>query len=229
MKQILLLIASLTAALSFSCNWTPPEPALEIAGESILHSELSCPDRLSESTDQCREMERLKTRRLIFDRMLDKGLIVSGAELGEGVETQIESLTGRMLPSFERHALVMKCHAIAALESLGEPVEPDIACVQVDPRQVDQLVGALSRRELRELVEDDLVAKMSDAQQVNLRAEATLGTIRARLRETGKDEAEFWTEVYDSLDPVFYDVRLQMGPSEVITGAPDGWRQTEGS
>lgn len=229
LKQTVLLIASLAASLALSCNWVPPEPAMVIAGEPVPRSELSCPDRLPDSADQCREIERLKTRRVIFDHMLDKGLAASGATVGAQVDEQIDSLIARMAPSFEQHAVIMRCHAIAALESLGEPIEVDPSCLFVDPRQVDQLVASLSRRELRELVEDDLVAKMNEAQRTNLRAEATLGSIRDRLQQTGRDEAEFWSEVYDSLDPLFYDARLEMGPAEVITGNPAGWRQAEDS
>lgn len=199
-----------------------------IAGEAIPRSELACPDLLPAASDQCRDLERMKTRRLIFDRMLDRALTVSGVTVGGETEQQIESLASRMAPSFERHAEIMRCHAIAALESLGEPVESDPGC-EVDQQQVEQLAGNLSRRELRELVEDDLVAKMNEAQRLNLRAEATLGLIREHLGETGRDEAEFWTEVYESLDPTFYDARLAMGPAEVVTGSPTGWRHPERS
>ena len=229
LKQTILMMLSFVAALVTSCSWQPPEPAMVIAGEEIPWAELSCPDRLSESSEQCREIERLKTRRLIFDRMLDQAITESGVVVGDDVSRQVDSLASRMEPSFRRHAEIMRCHAIAALQAMGDPVDDDPGCAPVDQGQVDQLVGNLSRRELRELVEDDLVAKMSAAQKTNLRAEATLGLVRDHLEGTGRDEEEFWSEIYDSLDPLFFDARLAMGPAEVITGNPAGWRHQQGS
>lgn len=194
-----------------------------IAGEAIPRSELSCPDRLPDASERCHELERLKTRRLIFDRMLEKAVALSGVNVGEQAQQQIDTLASRMEPSFQQRALVMRCHAIAALQLRGEPVESDQECMIVDDRQVRQLADNLSRAELRELIEDDRVAKMTEAQKANLRAEVRFGMIRDHLRSTDRDEEQFWTEIYESLEPRFYDARLQMGPAEVITGDPAGW------
>lgn len=218
---------SFVAALFLSCSWQPPEPAMRIAGEAIPRSELACPDRLPDDSEQCHELERLKTRRLLFDRMLDRAVASGGVDVAPDTQRQIEELASRMEPSFQQHALIMRCHAIAALQLRGEPVEGDPACMVVDDRQVRQLADSLSRAELRELVEEDLVAKMIEAQKANLRAEVRFGLIQEHLRSAERDEEDFWTEIYESLEPRFYDARLQMGPAEVITGDSSGWRGRE--
>ena len=207
---------------SMSCRWTPPETAVRIGDESIPIGELECPDLLPENSDQCRELSRMKMRRILFDRMLDRAAELTGARLSPQDEDQVEGLIERIGPMHERYETAMDCHAMAALARLGEDVQPDPDC-RVDPSQVDQLVASLSRRELNEIIEEDIQAELEARQRVNLRAELLLRRVRADLQDEGRDEEEFWREVYESIDPVFYDADLRMGPAEVITGNPLGW------
>lgn len=196
-----------------------------VEGEPVPWSELKCPDRLPRSSEQCAELLRLQTRRILFDAMLERAAArATGDGLG-ALDRQVDEFVRRMAPTRERYAMVMRCHAQAALRELGEAVPSDPDC-SVDPGQVSQLARSLSRRELRELTDQDIGAEIEAGQVANLRAELALAKIRQYLQSGDRTEASFWQEVYREVGPVFYDAGLYMNASEVITGDPRAWEQS---
>lgn len=221
MTRTTLLLTALVLS-SLGCEWTPPATAVRMGGDAIPYADLACPDRIDASSQQCLELSRLKMRRILFDRMLEQAAATSDIHLTPNDERQIEGLLARIAPSRERYAEMMRCHAMAALQQKGEEIESDPECA-VDPEQVSRLSSSLSARELRELADASLLGDVAAAQEANLRAELLLRKVRNVLQETDRSEPEFWRETYHSLDPVFYDANLQMGPAEVITGDSAGW------
>lgn len=223
LKRISYLLITAAVLGSLSCRWTPPQTAVRIGDDSIAVAELDCPDRLSPESRPCRDLTRAKMRRLLFDHMLERAVESSGVALSPEEQGEIEHVIERLAPMREQYAQVMKCHATAALAKLGQSVEPLPDCT-VDDAQAEQLAENLSTEELEDLLDENLTKKMADGQRTNLRSELLLRKVRRSLEEQGREEAGFWQEIYDSIDPIFYDVDLRMGPAEVMTGDPTAWR-----